>query len=245
MITVEERMVNGIPLIEYKNDALEVKGLTFIQHGYESNKIRGGEYMAMNLCRLGYHVVCVDACKHGDRIEEPYITGSEFYRLKDAFNVIDQTTNDILMLSNTEYKAYEMFDMIGVSLGGMIAYLLATRTTKINRLIPIISTPDFYRQAFLAVSSAGLTFDKVFKKTEMAWLESVDPVKNMGNMTYKQLGIFISENDDVVASRPTLKFIKQYENKIDFYKIYAVKHSVPREMQEDVLSFIAGKRINL
>lgn len=245
MITVEERTVNGIPLIEYKNTDLDVKGLTFMQHGFQSNKIRGGEYMAMNLCRLGYHVVCIDAYKHGDRKEEPYLTGSDFYRLKEAYNVINQTSLDILELSNTEFKAYKTFDMIGVSLGGMVAYLLATRTDKINRLIPVISTPDFYKQAYIAISAAGLEITKVLKQEELDWMEKIDPAKHMDQMVYKQLGIFISEDDDVVPARPVLKFIKQYDSRIDETHIYQHKHNVPREMQEDILSFIAGKQINL
>jgi pimeloyl-ACP methyl ester carboxylesterase len=243
-ITVVEKVINGIPLVEYQSDG-QCKGLTFVQHGYESNKVRGGEFLAMYLARLGYHVVSIDAYKHGDRAEEPFITGTGYYRLKEAFFVIEQTANDIISLFETVYKTYQSFDMVGVSLGGMVGYLVATKTDKVNRLIPIISTPDFHKQAYAAISAAGIDTAKFFTKEKLAYIHSIDPIQHLDKMQYQSLAIFVSDNDDVVPPRPSLKFMKQYHHQIDAAHVYSCKHTVSREMQEDVLSFVAGEKISL
>ena len=61
----------GIPYSEYRRVDIKSKGLVFIQHGYESNKNKGADYLAINLARIGYTSVAIDAYKHGERIEEP------------------------------------------------------------------------------------------------------------------------------------------------------------------------------
>lgn len=243
-ITVNERRVDGIPIVEYIPKT-NILGLTFIQHGYESNNIWGTEFLAMHVARLGYHVVSIDAYKHGKRIEEPYITKSGYFRLKEAFLVIEKTADDIVYLFDNEFKTYDMFDMIGISLGGMVAYLLASKTNHINRLIPIISTPDFYTQAYAAISGAGIDTNKFFTKERLAYIKSIDPILKRDYWTYQKLAIFVSENDDVVPARPTLKFIKNHSHMIDYYKIYQRQHNVPKLMQEDILSYIAGHGISL
>ncbi|MEC9485138.1 MAG: hypothetical protein UMR38_04620 [Candidatus Izemoplasma sp.] len=243
-ITVTEHVIQGIPLIEYLPEK-KPKGLTFIQHGYESNKVRGTEYLAMNVARLGYHVVSIDAYKHGDRLEEPFISQSGYFRLKEAFHVIEHTADDILKLFNTAFKHYETFDILGISLGGMVAYLLATKTDKINRLLPIISTPDFHKQAYYAISSAGIDTEKFFTQDKLDYIKSIDPILKRNEWQYNELAIFVSENDDEVPPRPSLKFIKHHQDMIDQFFLYDCRHNVPRRMQEDILSYISGNEINL
>ncbi len=243
-LTVKQHTVEGIPLIEYIPDETP-KGLTFIQHGYESNKIWGTEYLAMNIARLGYHVVSIDAYKHGDRKEEPFVSQSGYYRLKEAFYVIERTADDILYLFNNVFNAYQTFDMLGISLGGMVAYLLATKTDKINRLLPIISTPDFHKQAYYAISSAGIDTAKFFTQEKLDYIESIDPILKRDQWQYNKLALFVSENDDEVPPRPSLKFIKHHKDMIDAFFLYDCKHNVPKRMQQDILSYLAGREIYL
>jgi pimeloyl-ACP methyl ester carboxylesterase len=244
-IIIEEKELSKIPVVEYFPDQATFKGLYFIQHGFESNKTRGADFLAINIARLGYKVVSIDAYKHGNRKEEPYISMSGYYRLKEAFNVIDKTANDILDLFKQHYSAFDQFNIIGVSLGGMVAYLLATRTDKINRLIPVVSTPDFLKQAYYAIGDANIDTKKFFTKDKLQYIDFLDPLPRYKSWKYNELAIFINDNDHMVPPRSTLKFIKNHPDMVTTYQVFNDKHNVSRPMQEALLSYINGKKVTL
>lgn len=236
-ILLNSRLIDTIPILEYYQEDGTYKSLVFIQHGYESTKEYGSDYLALHLARLGYYVVALDAYKHGQRIAEPYITGTVRERLDEAFVVIKRTALDILRIHHNVYqKRFPTFDIIGVSLGGMVAYYLATKTTKLKTLIPVISTPDFLPLATHTVKNSGFDVDSYFTPDKLAFIESINPMNRLDHLSYESLHIFVGTNDPVVPHQASKEFFETYKKPQDTYHEYEVDHNVPRPMQLDIFN---------
>ena len=140
-ISVYTKEYNGIPNLEYINESAPSKGLLFVQHGYTSSKEEGAEWLAMKFVREEFHVVCVDAYKHGARIEEPFLTKPENEKVISLFEIVPQTAKDIITLFEGKFTTYNHFDYIGISMGGMIGFMLVTFTDKVSKVAPVIGAP--------------------------------------------------------------------------------------------------------
>lgn len=237
-IVLEHKRIEGIPLIEYYRDAEEHKGLVFIQHGYQSNKEYGSDYLALTLARKGFFVVAIDAWKHGERIQEPYITGTEKERLDEAFVAVKRTALDIIRLHHNYYKQFPTFDIVGVSLGGMVAWYLATRTDRVNKLIPVISTPDFRAMANHAVAGEGIDVQTYFDPEKEAFIASINPILRLDKLRYRKLHMVVGSRDQVVPMGPTVAFYETHKNDDMTLTVYDVDHNVPRNMQKDIFALL-------
>jgi len=237
-IILHSTVKDSIPLLEYYLEKGPYKGLVFVQHGYQSTKERGGDMLSLGFARLGYFVVAIDAFKHGERIQEPYITGSEIDRLNEAFVVVKRTAFDIARLHHNHYRIFDTFDMVGVSLGGMVAYYLATRTPHIRKLVPVISTPDFLAQAKNSVQNSKLDIDTFFTPDKLQFIESINPLTHLDKLMYKELFILCGSQDPVVPMKESVDFYNTHKSKHMNLKIYEVDHTVSREMQKDIYDFI-------
>ncbi|QMS85387.1 alpha/beta hydrolase family protein [Candidatus Xianfuyuplasma coldseepsis] len=238
-VILQSRFIEQIPVLEYYQEQSTHKGLVFIQHGYESTKEYGSDYLALTLARKGYFVVAIDAYKHGERIAEPYISGTAQDRLDEAFIVVKRTALDIIRIHHNAYrKLFPTFDIIGVSLGGMIAYYLATKTTHVRKLVPVISTPDFHTLARYTVGATGLNLDAYFTKDKVDFIESINPISRLHKMHYESMFIACGSHDQVVPMEPTKQFYETHKNARMTMTVYDTDHNVPRDMQLDIFSFI-------
>lgn len=239
-VIVHNTRKDGIPILEYFIENRTYKGLVFVQHGYQSNKERGADFLALGLARLGYFVVAIDAFKHGERIQEPYITGTEIERMNEAYVVVKRTALDIVRIHHNHYNRFPKFDLIGVSLGGMVAYYLATRTDKIRKLVPLISTPDFLTQARHTIDINGLEKDTYFTPEMYAFMETINPLRESVTMHYESMFIGCGSLDRVVTMEQSVVFYNEHKDKNIVMKVYEVAHEVPRSMQKDVYDFLEG-----
>lgn len=237
-IIIDNKVVEGIPLNEYYIENVSYKGLVFMQHGYGSNKERGGDYLAIKVARDGYFVVCIDAYMHGERKEGPFINGSEEDRMYYVPSIIRKTALDIIKLHKTYYKEYQTFDLIGVSLGGMIAYYTAEKTNKINKLIPVISTPKVTKQAEHILKQNGVDLDKYFTKETYDYLQSCDPINMIADAVYNKMFILNGTKDPVVSTKDSIEFYEEYKNDKMEMKLYDIDHNVSKDMQQDIINFL-------
>lgn len=244
-ITIEEKTYDGIPINEYYKEDTELKGLVFIQHGFESNKNRGADYLAINLARLNFFVVSLDAYKHGLRVAEPYITQPEYLRFKEAFKVIDSTGDDIIKLHKELYiNRFPLFDLVGVSMGGMITYNVSLKYDKINKLIPVISTPILYEFAEWLVDRGDKLYEDTLKEVE-SFIKEIDPSDKVDQLKYNKLFIINTTEDSVVPPIYSEKYFEKNNNKDMSFKLFKDKHNVNREMQVEILSYIAEEKVVL
>jgi len=237
-LVINNTKYNEIPLNEWYLEGEDYKGLIFIQHGHNSTKEEGADFLALPLARQGYFVVAIDAYKHGERIEEPYLTGSDTEIMQGSFGVVIQTAEDIKYLHENHYHNFESFDVIGTSMGAMIAYLLSTKTDKVNRLCSIIGNPDFLDQAMYGISSSGLDSELFFNEEVKDYFRGFSPFHNVEKMVYEQLFMLVGEKDKVVPITKTIEFYNKFYNDKMTLSTYDVGHEVSKEMKQDVIKFI-------
>jgi len=241
---IETSNFEGIPYNEYSSDNMDIKGLVFIQHGFESNKNRGADYLAIQLARKGYKVVSIDAYKHGDRLEEPFISEEVFKRYADAFIIVDQTTKDIITIFENIYKKeFSNFDLIGVSMGGFIAYVVSMQCDYVNKLLPVITTPYFEELARKRTNVPNLENYKLEMQSSMELIISLDPSKQVDNMKYKSMFILSCKNDEVISYLPSKRFYDEFKNDKMMIKFYEDGHTVNRQMQNDIVEYIVNEKV--
>lgn len=245
-VIIEEHNYNGIPYNKYFNDQEPSRGLVIIQHGFESNKNRGADYLAVKLARRKYTVISVDAFKHGERIEEPFITQEEFKRFKEAFNVIKQTAEDIVKLYDEVFsKEFDNFDLIGVSMGGMIAYHVAMLTGSISKLIPVISTPMIDAFAmWLLEEENNIEFYKAYEEMRDT-VSIIDPVDKFDQLKYDTMLVLNGTQDKTVPHIFSQDYFAKHHTKNIEFKLYEDKHIVNKDMQKDIIEFITNEKVVL
>ena len=245
-LIINNHILNDVPINEYYLEKGNKKGLVFIQHGFQSNKSRGADYLAINVARLGYFVIAVDAYKHGDRIEEPYITGADYLRYADAYNVVDKTSNDIIKLYEDYYKSdYNGFDIIGVSMGGFIAYSVAIKCNYVKKLLPVITTPNFMKLATTRTNVPGLEEYLSELENHLEMIKSIDPITRIDELKYESMFMLNGTLDSVIDYHPTVEFYEQYKNDNISLKLYEEGHAVNRKMQVDILEYISNEKVVL
>ncbi len=237
-IIIENKIIDGIPLNEFYIDGINCKGLVFVQHGYCSNKERGGDYIAIKIARAGFFVVCIDSYMHGERKEGPYIEGTDEERMYYVPSIIRKTALDIIKLHKTHYNQYQTFDLVGVSLGGMIAYYAATKTDRINKLVPTISTPKVTNQANYVLKLAGVNTDEYFTEETYKYLQSCDPINEIELLKYNKMFILNGTKDKVVSTQDSIDYYEEYKNDNMEMKLYEVGHDVTKNMQQDIVDFL-------
>ncbi len=238
-LNLETSTIKGVPINEYYQEDIEYKGLVFIQHGYTSNKDYGADYLALTLARKGFFVVSIDAYMHGDRLEGPYAEKDEKNMLLYSPIVIRHTAIDIIRLHKHRYiDRFPKYDLIGVSMGAMISYYVATKTDKLKKLIPVIGTPDYMYQARYNLDLSGLNHKEFLTEENTRYLERLSPINNVSKMKYEQLYILNGTEDHVVPIESTLRFIDNCEIDNYEFKTYNSGHEVHRAMQLDIFNFI-------
>lgn len=243
-VIINNRVIDRIPLNEFYLEDMEYKGLIFVQHGYMSTKEWGSDYLALPLARLGYFVVCIDSYKHGERIEEPFLSKDEFACMKDVPAVIKWTALDIIKLHKHHYAHFDKFDMIGVSLGGMIAYYLATKTDNVRKLVPVISTPALMNKAVETLKTIGLNPQDFLNESATNFINSIDTINRLEKLKYEELFMLVGKNDTVVPYQDTLDFYEKHQHKDMTLKVYDIDHNVDREMQIDIFTYIEKQKDN-
>lgn len=238
-IIISTDIINGVPLNEYYLHDTEYKGLVFVQHGFQSNKNYGADYLALPLARLGFFVVSIDAYMHGERIEGPYIVKDEKGMLISATEVIRHTAIDYIKLHKKRYiERFPKYDFIGISLGAMTAFYLATKTDKIKKLVPVIGTPDYIHQAEYALSSVGLNFDDFAGDKQTSYMERISPINHVEKIKFEKMFLLNCSKDTTVPMDKAVEYYNKYKTDKMTLKIYEDGHEVNKTMQRDIFKFI-------
>lgn len=239
-IIIEEFMVDEVPFNQYEDTSQASKGLVFIQHGFTSNKERGAENLALDLVRKGFVVVCLDAYKHGKRIQEPFISGEIQEQYFDIFTVVKRTARDIERIFKKLYiNRFNSYDIVGISMGGMIAFYLTTIPNHISKVVPVISAPDFMKMS-LETFSGELEQYRPFVYQRKEYIEKMSPSNHIDKMTFKDMFMLNTTNDPRVSYKITENFYENEELSNTKFKVYEDVHRVNEEMQEDIISYLLG-----
>jgi len=238
-LRINTETLNGVPLNEYYLEEYQHKGLVFVQHGYQSNKNYGADYLALELARLGFFVVSIDAYMHGERIEGPYLVKDEKRMLVAAPTVIRHTAIDYIKLHKKRYiTRFPKYDFIGISMGAMIAFYLLTKTDKVKKVVPVIGTPDFMHQAKHNLTTAGLVLEEFLNDYTINYLNRISPINNLHKIKFEEMFIMNCSKDNVVPMEKSVSYYNQYKTDQMTLKIYEDSHNVNRTMQQDIFAYI-------
>lgn len=239
-IIIENKRIEDIPVNEFYIEDYPYKGLVFVQHGYGSNKERGGDYLAIKIARAGFFVVCIDSYMHGERKEGPFVNGTDEERMYYVPSIIRKTALDIIKLHKTHYKEYQTFDLVGVSLGGMIAYYASTKTDCINKLVPTISTPKVTKQAYNILIANGVNPEEYFTEETRNYLHRIDPFTYVNDFKFNEMFILNGTKDPVVSTQDSKEYFETFQQDNMTMKLYEVAHDVNHVMQKDIVEFLCN-----
>lgn len=135
---VRDVWVKGIPITEYLPESQAPRGLFFVVHGHKQDRKNGLEKLCKVLTCNHYLAVSIDAYKHGERLAEPYVSGSETEMYHEMPKVVYQTIQDIKTLYQEKYQQdFSSYGITGFSMGGHLAYYAPMFLSNIHTIIPI------------------------------------------------------------------------------------------------------------
>jgi hypothetical protein len=131
--------------IDATNDS--PKGVFYLIHGHTGNKedvtIRRFQTI---LAQMGYEAISLDAYAHGSRIAPPYTSTDSTLHALAMPEVVKHTLQDIALIHQTHYlKNYHICGVLGISMGGHVAYLAPQFMPFVNIIIPLIGAPHMAR----------------------------------------------------------------------------------------------------
>ena len=217
----------GIPYKIYAHP--DASRLIFINHGVYGNKERVLTMFGVSLAKLGYKVVAIDAVMHGQRGAPPFSTRDESKSEKQLFEVVKKTSEDILMMYHGMLAGtFETFDILGVSMGGYVAYHMTISSDRVDKLITLISSPDFSQGAL----------DSGLSERELRKVEAMDPSRHVSKMRFKEGLALVGRSDALIPKSQTLAFLEKHGDLPLRVQTYDTTHAVTQAMQKDILTFL-------
>lgn len=122
-------------------------GVVYLVHGHTGHKedytIRRFQHLFAD---MGFEAVALDASRHGEDKRYPYTNPQLFIEQQLAMpDVIWETLQAIAKVHQTHYQdKYAFFGVLGISMGGHVAYLLPKLLPTISFIIPLIGAPDIW-----------------------------------------------------------------------------------------------------
>jgi len=240
MIQTIDRIIDGIPVTEYRDDlAGTPRGVFFVVHGHTGEKADVRD-LAGRFAAAGWLGVAVDAYRHGSRREDPYGTGETLACTMAMPEVIVHTCLDLKHLAETTYAAYAPhISFSGTSMGGHIAFQMPNYYPA-EAIAPFIGTPDLYRHYAVTKSPMiGLRELGILKP----WLDRLEIGPDYAAYRGVRIVIANGAEDDVVDYRFVVDFHDQLvrEDHPDVsITLFPCGHVVTDDMQDAVLAALAA-----
>ncbi len=227
-VNIERFTHQSIPVLSYTPPNADK--LIFINHGIYGSKEIIMQLIGMPLTKIGYKVVAIDAYMHGDRVQEPIKSRGEHARSK-MLEVVKQTATELIRLHEDLYlEDYPRYDVLGLSMGGLLAYYLTTITSSIDYVVALISTPNFQ-----TIDFKNETTDSESKMTIERLIKDMDPAQHIAQMRFKKIMAFSGKNDTVIPYHHTDDFIQQHPKLPMIHETFDTDHSLNPKMAERVV----------
>ncbi len=150
-IKLETQEIAGIPILScYSSDeGIGSRPLVILSHAFQSSKEFWQDKM-LSLARAGYYAVALDNRCHGDRKGPDFksqVFETDGFNLYEVRRLIKETADDIPRLID-HFSSHKRVDadrigMVGVSMGGFIAFRAAVIDDRIGVAAPVIASPYF------------------------------------------------------------------------------------------------------
>jgi pimeloyl-ACP methyl ester carboxylesterase len=147
----EKVMIKGIPILSCftTDEETRPKPLVILSHAFQSSKEFWQDKM-VSLAAAGYYAVALDNKGHGERKEPDFksqVFENDGFNLYKVRRLIKETADDIPILID-HFNTRKSVDatrigMIGVSMGGFIAFRALVIDDRIGVAAPVIASPFF------------------------------------------------------------------------------------------------------
>lgn len=245
-VILENRLIHGIPLLEcytvnnsLKEEDIHKKCLIFFNHGFSSFKEE--HYSSIiKLANHGFYVVALDAYLHGERINEPFVSGDYKEQQLKIFDVVRRTSKDIDYLYNHHYNhLFNDYSVMGISMGGAIAFYTATISKHIKGIIPVLGTPSFVEFAKYKMKVNHLREDEYKEFIEDLTID--DPMIQEDLFEKLKILMLTGDRDEVVPDKWAKELYESLTKKTNNNNIklitYDTEHEVTDKMIKDILSW--------
>ncbi len=244
-LTVENKILSGIPLYECYAEQTAKQELLFINHGFTGSK-EGEYYFALELAKLGYFVVALDAAKHGERIAPPFNLDSpaaQLERFEQFFEVVLQTGMDNQRLFKEHYQHFKTVSLLGFSMGAMVTYYTATILKEVQRMITVVGTPTFLDFSKYKLATEGLAENlQTLQK-----LAQIDPIKHLESFRELEILMLTGKHDTNVPNSGVKELqrllITSRINPQVEHREYETGHQVTKEMKQAILEWCRQRRV--
>lgn len=239
-LVFRDYIINGIPVLDIYKDDGSTKPVIFFTHGLGGYK-EGVAYILTLFANNGYRAIGIDALSHGEREEKESM----------FFEIVDQTANDLALVVDYYIKNNVIIDnnyaVSGVSMGGMISYVFATKDDFNPKMVVGISTCgnfDLFWDSYLSYTKVNNGIDSVdetIQIEDMKIADKINPSKKINKFINKKVLIYHSLDDGLIEYDKELDFYnKLYDNGIDVEMVSydGYGHSVPKEFLDVMLNKI-------
>lgn len=239
-LVFHDYMINGIPVLDIYKDDGENKPVIFFTHGLGGYK-EGVAYILTLFANNGYRAIGIDALSHGEREEKESM----------FFEIVDQTANDLALVVDYYIKNNVIIDnnyaVSGVSMGGMISYVFATKDDFDPKMVVGISTCgnfDLFWDSYLSYTKVinGIdSIDETIQMDDMKIADKINPSKKIDKFINKKVLIYHSFDDELIKYDKELDFYyKLFDNGIDVEMVSydGYGHSIPDEFVDVMLEKI-------
>lgn len=250
MITIKNKIVSELPLLELVESKQDVKKLpvVFFYHGWESYKERVLEY-GYSLAKEGYRVILPEAYNHGVRQEndvekqDPMNFWEVVYRNVDEFYVLIES------YIKKEKILPERIGVAGVSMGGITTSAILTQYDWVKSATVLMGSPspiEFTKWLLKNYRIDGeAVYDLIDSELIKSRLNELTPVSlnlQPEKIAGRPLYFWHGTQDSIVPIELTKQFIERNENKIygkniRFDYTEGAGHMVPKEMVEKTTRF--------
>ncbi|MBW2411699.1 MAG: alpha/beta fold hydrolase [Deltaproteobacteria bacterium] len=150
-VELETGEIAGIPILSgYSSDeGIGSRPLVILSHAFQSSKEFWQDKM-VSLARAGYYTVALDNRGHGERKGPDFksqVLEKDGFNLYEVRRLIKETADDIPTLID-HFSSHQSVDaarigMVGVSMGGFIAFRALVIDDRIGVAAPVIASPYF------------------------------------------------------------------------------------------------------
>ncbi len=236
-VNITKTSLGNIPILMYEGK--HAKRCVFLQHGIYGNKEKVMQLMGVTIAQLGYVVVAIDTVGHGERGESPFVDGKTPHGELRMFDLIEPTAEDILAVYEVHLKArFDTFDYIGISLGGLVGYYLASQTDRIDRLHILMSTPNyeaFYEHISPAIETRYKTLIEQGKKK----VQAINPSLKSKRLTFEKLFVYHGLNDQEIPLSATTDWLEKTTLEGVQVRTFETGHKINKAMFEALKEHLA------
>ncbi len=236
-IEIRRRKLADVPVLEhFANDS---RRLIFFQHGIFGDKDRIAHLLSSSFVKKGYHVVSVDARKHGARAEEPFLSKNKVASELELFDVVEKTALDIVKVHERFFvEKYSRFDILGVSMGAYVAYRTSAVTERVETLIALLGSPDFSATAFNGFTEEDHEKHQDRIAKERKRIDRMNPARDPGSLNFTRAILLSGKEDVIIPSKHTARFVEDLLGKDVVFRTYDTGHRIVRPMHKELLELL-------